>query len=55
MDVSHPCAVKWYKTLRKICAAAMNDDSIVLCNTDGAVVEIGERVYGKKEKYDLGT
>ena len=49
VDVSQPCAVEWYKTLRKICAAAMNDESIVLGNTDGAVVEIGKYLWKERK------
>ena len=55
VDVSHPCVVDWYKKLRKICSAAINNDPVVLGNTNGAVVEIDESLFGKKRKYHRGT
>ena len=42
VDVSHPCVFDWYKKFRTICSAAINNEPIVLWNTDGAVVEIDE-------------
>ena len=38
VDVSHPCAVDWYKKFRTVCSAAIKNEPIVLWNTDGAVI-----------------
>ena len=55
VDVSHPSAVEWYKKLRAICSQRIEADPIVLGNTDGAIVEIDESLFGKKRKYNRGT
>ena len=54
-DISHTTVIELYKILRRLMKEFLETNPLTLGNTEGSIVEIDERLFGKKAKYHRGT